>query len=251
MVILPVRSALPPRGWLAAVFIVVFAGGAAAQAPATPPSPAPGQPTPNQPAPNQPAPNQPAPAPITLPAAQNLTVMVVDVQALLQNSKAAKMVRSQIEQKRNEYTREISHDEEMLRAERDALQRQQASMSPETLNKKGREFQQKVNDLDKNVQSKRQALEKSNNDALSKIQETMLKIIADIAKQRKANLVFQRSDLVLFDQNFDVTDEVLQKLDEQMPTLTVNFVAPTPPPTPPPTAAPPRQPAAEPARKKK
>jgi hypothetical protein len=38
--------------------------------------------------------------------------------------------------------------------------------------------------------------------------------------------VFQRSELVLFDQGFDVTDEVLQKLDEQLPTLTVNFVAP-------------------------
>ena len=57
----------------------------------------------------------------------------------------------------------------------------------------------------------------------------MLKIIADIAKQRKANLVFQRTDLVLFDQAFDVTDEVLQKLDEQLPTLSVNFVAPVPP----------------------
>ena len=54
----------------------------------------------------------------------------------------------------------------------------------------------------------------------------MLKIITDIAKDRKANLVFQRSELVLFDQGFDVTDEVLQKLDDQLPTLTVNFVAP-------------------------
>jgi hypothetical protein len=42
-------------------------------------------------------------------------------------------------------------------------------------------------------------------------------------------MVFQRSELVLFDQNFDVTDEVLQKLDEQLPTLTVNFVAPVVP----------------------
>jgi hypothetical protein len=44
--------------------------------------------------------------------------------------------------------------------------------------------------------------------------------------------------LVLFDQSFDVTDEVLQKLDEQMPALTVNFAVPTPPPAgPAPTAA--------------
>src|SRR5215468_7011534 len=201
-----------------------LAGNAAAQAPPTPspPTQAP-----------QPPPQAP---PASLPAGQNLTVMVVDVQALLQNSKAAKMVRGQIEQKRGEYTKEISHQEESLRAERDALQRQQASLSPESLNQKGRDFQQKVNDLERNVQGKRQALEKSNGDALQKIQEEMLKIIADIAKQRKANLVFQRTDLVLFDQSFDVTDEVLQKLDEQMPTLTVNFVAPTPPP-PSPTAA--------------
>ena len=188
-------------------------GGAVAQQ--APPAPAPPAPEPTPPAP--------------LPTPQNLTVMVVDVQALLQNSKAAKMVRSQIEQKRGEYTKEISHQEELLRAERDALQRQQASLSPEALNQKGREFQQKVNELERNVQGKRQALEKSNGDALQKIQEEMLKIIADIAKQRKANLVFQRSDLVLFDQAFDVTDEVMQKLDEQMPTLTVEFVSPVPP----------------------
>jgi Skp family chaperone for outer membrane proteins len=191
-----------------------LAGGAVAQAPPAPPAPAP------------PAPAAP---PATTPS---LTVMVVDVQALLQNSKAAKMVRGQIEQKRNEYTKEISHQEETLRAERDALQRQQATLSPDALNQKGRDFQQKVNDLERNVQGKRQALEKSNGEALSKIQEEMLKIIADIAKQRKSNLVFQRADLVLFDQAFDVTDEVLQKLDEQMPALTVNFVAATPPPSP-------------------
>lgn len=172
-----------------------------------------------------PAPAAPAAAPA---APTTLAVVVVDVQALLQNSKAAKMVREQIEGKRAEYAKEISHSEEVLRSERDSLQRQQQSLSAEQLNAKGREFQAKVNELDRDVQAKRQALERSNADALQKIQEVMVKIITDIAKDRKANLVFQRSELVLFDQGFDVTDQVLQKLDEQMPTLTVNFVAPVP-----------------------
>ena len=187
-----------------------------------------------------------APGPATPgPAAPGLSILVVDVQSLLQNSKSAKMVRQQIEQKRGEYAKEISHQEEVLRQERDTLQRQQASLSAEALNQKGREFQQKVNELDRSVQGKRQALERSNAEALEKIQEAMLKIITDIAKDRKANLVFQRSELVLFDQGFDVTDEVLQKLDEQLPTLTVNFVAPV--------STPPAQPAAaaQPAPKKK
>jgi len=210
------------RAALLLSFVLGFVGSAAAQAP-----PAKAPPPAKTPAP-APAPTAPPPAP--LPTAQNLSVMVVDVQGLLQNSKAAKMVRGQIEQKRNEYTKEISREEEALRTERDALQRQQASMSADALNKKGREFQQKVNNLDRDVQSKRAALEKSNNEALTRIQQSMLKIIADIARQRRANLVLQRTDLVLFDQSFDVTDEVMQKLDEELPVLTVNFATPEPAP---------------------
>lgn len=234
-------SRCPSRFLLLPVFLCGLVGTAMAQAPPAPPAPAPPPLAPPAAAPPAPPPAAAAPTP--------LTVMVVDVQAMLQNSKAAKMVRGQIEQKRNEYTKEISHQEEVLRAERDALQRQQASLSADALNQKGREFQQKVNDLERNVQGKRQALEKSNGEALSKIQEEMLKIIADIAKQRKANLVFQRADLVLFDQSFDVTDEVLQKLDEQMPALTVNFVAPVPPPAPT-AAAQPSAPASSKSKKK-
>ena len=169
-----------------------------------------------------PAPAAPAPAP----PPTSISVMVVDVQALLQNSKAAKMVRQQIEAKRAEYAKDISHREEALRQERDALQRQQSTLTADQLAAKGRDFQAKVNELDRDVQAKRQALERSNADALQKIQEVMVKIITDIAKDRKANLVFQRSELVLFDQGFDVTDQVLAKLDEQMPTLDVTFVAP-------------------------
>ena len=181
---------------------------------------------------------QTPPAPAAAPAAPTaLSILVVDVQSLLQNSKSAKMVRQQIEQKRAEYAKEISQEEQTLRHERDALQRQQASLSAEALNQKGREFQQKVNELDKSVQGKRQALERSNGEALEKIQGAMLKIITELAKDRKANLVFQRSELVLFDQAFDVTDEVLQKLDEQLPTMTVNFSPPQGTPTPAPAAA--------------
>lgn len=177
---------------------------------------------------------QPAPAekgaqptpPAATGAPPALSVIVVDVQKLLQESKAAKMVREQIEGKRAEYAKEISHQEQVLQQERDALQKQASSLSQEALNTKGRAFQEKVNELDRTVQSKRQALEKSNADALQKIQESMVKIISQIAKDRKANLVLQRSELVLFDQQFDVTDQVLAKLDEELPTLQVTFVEP-------------------------
>ena len=177
-----------------------------------------------------------APAAPHPPAGQNLTVMVVDIQRLMQDSKAAKMVRTQIEQKRQEYTREISRQEQELRTERDALQREQATLSPKVLSAKGRAFQQKLSALERNVQSKRQALEKSNGEALAKIQQAILQIIADIAKERKANLVLPRSDLILFDKKFEVTDEVLTQLDQKLPTLTVSFATSASAPNPAPRA---------------
>jgi outer membrane protein len=204
-------------------------------------------------------PAQPAaPAPATPPT--NLSMLIVDVQSLLQNSKAAKMVHQQIEAKRADYAKEISHQEEALRQERDAIQRQQATLTADQLNAKGREFQAKVSALDRDAQAKGQALERSNADAIQKIQDVMVKIITDIAKDRKANLVFQRQEFVLFDQGFDVTDEVLQKLDEQLPTMNVTFVAPvatnapeqpaTPAQPPAAPAKPPAAPAAPPPKKK-
>ena len=201
-----------------------------------------------------PAQAQQAPAaPAAAPAAPALNILVVDVQSLLQNSKSAKLVRQQIEQKRTEFQKEMSAQEGALRQEHDTLQRQQGSLSAEAFNQKGREFQQKLNEFDKNMQGKRQILEKANSEALEKINEVMLKIIADIAKERKANLVFLRSELVLFDQNFEISDEVLQKLDEQLPTLAVNFTAPVAANAPG-GSNPPAQPAAapgQPAPKKK
>lgn len=200
--------------------------------------------------PPAPAAAPPPPAPAATPATpRTLNVLVVDVQSLLQNSKSAKMVHDQLEAKRNEFQKDLSHQEELLKRERDTLQRQQASLSPEALSQKERLLQQKLADFDHNMQIKRQILEHANAEALQKIQGEMMKIITQIAKDRKANLVLQRSELVMFDQSFDVTDAVLQKLDEQLPTLAVNFVAPAATDTP--TAAPARPVAPHTAKKKK
>jgi outer membrane protein len=150
--------------------------------------------------------------------------MVVNIQTLLRKSKAAGTVLQQLEQKRTEYAKEMSKQDEVLRHENETLQQQASSLSPDSLNKKKQEIQQKLNEFDKNVQSKRQALERSNAEASQKIQTVVRDIITEMASERKVNLVFQSTQLVMFSPDFDVTDTVLQKLDERLPSLTVNVV---------------------------
>jgi outer membrane protein len=174
----------------------------------------------------------PPPAPAAHPAppaaaaspAQPLNVMVVDVQTLMRKSKAAVMVRQQLEQKRAEYAKEMSKQDESLRHESETLQRQASSLSAEALNQKKREFQQKLGEFDRNVQSKRQALERSDAEASEKIQTVIRDIITEAATEKGVNLVFQSTQLVMFSPGFDVTDTVLQKLDERLPSLTATIV---------------------------
>jgi Skp family chaperone for outer membrane proteins len=134
------------------------------------------------------------------------------------------MVRQQLEQKRTEYAKEMSKQDEALRHESENLQRQAASLSPDALTQKKREFQQKLGEFDRNVQSKRQALEHSDAEASEKIQTVIRDIITEMATEKNVNLVFQSTQLVMFSPGFDVTDAVLQKLDERMPNLAVNVV---------------------------
>ena len=180
-----------------------------AQAQQTPPAPAAGAP----------ASAGAAPA-----ASQPISVMVVDVQTLMRKSKAAVMVRQQLEQKRNEYTKEMSKQEEVLKHESETLQRQAASLSPDALNQKKREFQQKVGDFDRSVQAKRQTLERSDAEASEKIQTVIRDIITEMATEKNVNVVFQSTQLVMFNPGLDVTEAVLKKLDERFPSLTVSIV---------------------------
>jgi outer membrane protein len=210
-----------------------FVGVAAAQAPPRKGPAPPANPTP-----------APAPARAPLPAPQSISVMVVDYLYILTNSKAGKMATSQIEQKGKDYRngllsadKEIQGEQQTLMTEQDALQHQQSSLSADVYNKKVREFRQKVVDweqkrknLDRDYQSETATLQKSKNEAETKIREVMMDIIKGIATQRRVNLVLQKTDLILFDASFDVTDQVMQKLDEQLPVLTVNFAEPEPVP---------------------
>jgi outer membrane protein len=164
----------------------------------------------------------------------------------LRKSKAGGTVRQQLEQKRAEYAKEMSKQDEALRHEREALQQQASSLSPDALNQKKQELQQKLSEFDKNVQSKRQALERSDAEASEKIQTVIRDIVTEMATERKVNLVFQSTRLVMFSPGFDMTDTVLQKLDERLPSLTVNLVEEPVANTPAPAA----QPAVPPKKKK-
>jgi outer membrane protein len=153
-------------------------------------------------------PAQQVPAPV---------IIIVDVQQILRDSHVAKDVQQQMSQRTETYTKAVTARENALRKTQAELERQRNVLAPDAFNAKMRDFQQRYDALDQGVQATRQALQQAYNDAMTKVENAALQIIADIAAERKANLVVTKAAVVFEAEGLDITPEVIHRLDEKLP----------------------------------
>lgn len=163
-------------------------------------------------------------------------IIIVDVQQILRDSVVARNIQSQMSQRTERYTKEVTQQEDELRRVQDQLEKQRNVLAPEAFNAKMRDFQQRYDALDHGVQVTRQALQQAYNDAMTKVENTALQIIADIAAERKANLVLTKAAVLFEAPGLDITQEVIRRLNVKLPLVTLavpaepNLSAPQPGP---------------------
>jgi Skp family chaperone for outer membrane proteins len=150
-------------------------------------------------------------------------IVVVDMMQIMRDSKAAKNVQAQVQDEMNAYTKEVSKREEDLKRLSDQLERQRTALAPEVFATKSQEYQQRYTALDHDVQTKRQAMQQSYSEAMTKVETMALQIVADVARERKANMVVAKAALLYMADGIDVTAEVTGRLDEKLPSLAVNL----------------------------
>lgn len=148
-------------------------------------------------------------------------VVIVDVQQILRDSLVAKNVQAQMDRRTQRYTQEVTQEENELRQTQNELERQRTALTPDAFNAKMRAFEQRYDALDNSVQVTRQALQKSYNDAMTKVENTALQIISNIAAERKANLVLTKAAVLFEAPGMDITQEVIRRLDQKLPQVTL------------------------------
>ncbi|CAO3422121.1 OmpH family outer membrane protein [Azospirillum endophyticum] len=173
-----------------------------------------------QSAPKTEAPKAEAPAPGAELKAP--VIAVIDVQKIMQESNASKGITKSFESLRDSYQKEISALEDKLRKNEDELRKQQTVLSPEALANKRRDFEKQVADVQKTVQTRKRALETSLNEAMAVVHKTMVEVVADISRERGANLVLARQQFVLVDTQLDVTDAVMERVNKKLPQVALN-----------------------------
>lgn len=170
-----------------------------------------------------------AAAPAAAPAASALSaskIAVVDVQGIMRDSTAAKSVREALEAKQKSYQAEISKKEDALQKEDQSLAKEKATLSKDAFDKKVAAFREKATAVQKEVAAKKETWDKAYETSLAQIQKAVSSIIADIAQQKGFVIALPASQLLYRDAALDISQEVLTKLNAQLPKVDVKFEAP-------------------------
>jgi len=150
-------------------------------------------------------------------------ILIVDMQQILQDAKAAKEVQAVLNQQYSTYSKQVAQQEDELQKGGADLERQRTVMAPEVYSARARELQQRYDELGKTVQAKRQALQQSLNDAMGKVRAGALEIVGDISKERHATLVLEKQAVVYESEGMDISAEAIQRLDKKLPSVKVDL----------------------------
>lgn len=141
---------------------------------------------------------------------------VVNTDRILQDSLAAKGVRLEREKYAQTYQTQIKDEEAKLRAEDQELSSQRSVMAPEVFQQRAQTFQQKLADFQNQVRDKQERLDFSFQQAMQEIGNTIISVSQEIAKQQGITAVAAHNQLLFFDPGMDITQPVLERLNQRL-----------------------------------
>jgi outer membrane protein len=202
----------------------------------------------------------PAAAPATAPATAPVvagppltppTVAVVDMQRVLVESAAGKSIQSQLDTERRKIRDQITRMQDELKSQQNQFIRTRSVMAPEAANEQQQQLQRKEADAQRTLQERQEAFQKGESDAVNVVGDNMRDIVQQIAAERHLGLVVRKEVVIsMSDKNMDITDDVVQRLNTKLPSVTVTIPAPGTVPAAPAEAGPAPAAVAPPAKKK-
>lgn len=161
-------------------------------------------------------------AQVSIAAAQDspgIGVLVVDMQRIQREALAATSVREQSAAMRSELEKAITERAAAISREEAELAEIRKRLSTEEFAERVRDFEEKVfanRDFAQRESGKLQALLA---DASTRLRRRIAPILATLMRERNAQLMLDTSQVVLSAEALDVTEEVIRRLDEAVPTM--------------------------------
>ena len=142
-------------------------------------------------------------------------VGIIDMSEVLRQSQATINVRDLLDKKRAEFQEQFAAREVELLSREKSLKSKRDVMSKEAYEAEVRLFQDEVAKVQREIQQKRKSLDNAFQKAQDKLRSLAIEIVGDIAKEQKLDLVANRSNVLVFRNQLDLTKIVLVRLNER------------------------------------
>ncbi|MCR9175445.1 MAG: OmpH family outer membrane protein [Alphaproteobacteria bacterium] len=150
-------------------------------------------------------------------------IAVIDVQAVLRNSKAAVSIQTQIDTRRDAYQSAVSEEERALREAEQELVQRRATLDQSSYEQAARSFQERVAEVQRNVQARKRALDEAFARAMNEVRQKMVATVAQVADERGYQVVLFKNQIVIAAKSLDISEEVRARLDVSLPRVDVDL----------------------------
>lgn len=161
------------------------------------------------------------PAPGRAQEAPTVRLAILDVGRALRDASAVKGIRSQLTTYMDAYRADTQKEEQSLRGAQEELGRKRTILSPEAFAAERTKLEKRLADAQAKVQDRRQSLERVHAEAMQKVQDVLANIVTAVASERNLTLILRKDQTVFAASSYEITDEVLKRLDKQMPSVKI------------------------------
>ncbi len=150
-------------------------------------------------------------------------VAIVDVQRLLSQAAAMKGVESKIKEMQKGFQSEITEQEQELRAKDDELQSQRSVLAPEMVAQRERALEEQFLEIRQLAESRNRQLTSAKINAVNTFNEALVEVVTEIAEDESYDVVLVKAQVIYVAEAFDITDQVLERINERVPSLKVEL----------------------------
>ena len=138
-------------------------------------------------------------------------------------STAAKAVQKQLEAQRSKFQIKTEGEENELRQAEQELNKAHDQMAADVYAEREQQLRQRFLAVERHVQARRKVLDQGFTNSMNEVRANLLEVVQDLAHERGINLVLIKQQALWADKNFDITDEVLGRLNKKLPQVTVKL----------------------------
>lgn len=150
-------------------------------------------------------------------------IAVLDIEKIVKESKAMKYIQNKVSKQQDKYQILVTKKQTALEKEQKKVEGKKSVLSKVAFEKEVTEFEMKVEELKEFVDRKQNSLKKASLDSMSKVNNIIKDIIAEISKEKNIDVIIPANEALYYNDRLDITEEVLTELNNQITKVKISF----------------------------